>query len=409
MSNFGSAIFNFALSLYVLDLTGSAAQFSMILGFSFLPMVVANLLGGVWVDKHNKKQIMVWSDLLSGLMVIIFMVGFHFYAKSMILLVCYTLILGTLQAFFTLSMNVSVPNLVSSEKVTQTNSMLQSISAICNIAGPVIGALTYKTFGMQMVFLLNGITLILAGIAEIFLHYQQTKFVEEESKSYMDNVKVTYDYLYEHKILGFLFIFAIVINFIFNALIFLVLPYINYHVIKVSGFQLSLIQAAGALGVILGAVFVSTRSDHTFLLKKFFSLFRWQAILIILWLFPLLPVFGGANKWPVTIGFCILLIAYGSLMTTQNVPMISYFQIRIPEEIRGRLFGVFWAALFLTTPLGLWLYGAILNKTPWFYVTIVSGVLMLIIGIIFAGHHCFKEFSAELGSAKALSGEDIVK
>jgi MFS family permease len=243
-----------------------------------------------------------------------------------------------------------------------------------------------------MVFLINGVALILSGISESFLLYQQDPSLLNERKSYLEDIKVTFDYLNDHKIIGFLFVFAVVINLIYNALMFLVLPYINYHVIKVSGLQLSLIQASGALGVVLGAIFVSTRSDHSFLLKKFFTLFRIQAVLILLWVFPLMPMFAGVNKWPITIIFSILLILYGGMNTAQNVPMISYFQLRIPEALRGRVFGVFWAALFLTTPLGLWIYGAVLSKAPWFYVTFISGMIMVIIGSIFAGHKYFKEF-----------------
>lgn len=269
---------------------------------------------------------------------------------------------------------------------------MQAIVAITNIVGPIIGAVTYKAFGLEMVFLINGIALILSGISETFLKYQQGGSLIDERKSYLEDIKVTFDYLNVNKIIGFLFVFAVVINLIYNALMFLVLPYINYHVIKVSGLQLSLIQASGAFGVILGAVFVSTCSDQSFLLKKFFTLFRIQAVLILLWVFPLLPMLAGTNKWPITIIFCILLILYGGMNTAQNVPMISYFQLRIPEIIRARVFGVFWAALFLTTPLGLWIYGAVLSKTPWFYVTFISGMLMVIIGSIFAGHKYFKEF-----------------
>lgn len=400
VSSMGSSVFNFALSLYVLDLTGSAAKFSMILGFSFLPLVFVNFLGGVFVDKHNKKRIMVLTDIISGFMVLVFMIMFAYYSKSIILFIGYSLILGTLQAFFGLAINASVPNWVHEEKVPQTNSTIQAIGAITNIAGPIIGALTYKAFGLQTVFLFNGIALILAGIVENFLQYHQqpSPTVGTAKGSYLDDIKVTFVYLNTRKILAFLFIFALVINFIFNSLMFLVLPYINYHVIKVSGFQLSLIQASGALGVVLGALMISMRSDHTFFLKKFFTLFRWQAILILLWLFPILPVFSGTNKWPIAIVFSVLLVLYGGMNTAQNIPMISYFQLKIPEELRARVFGVFWAALFVTTPLGLWIYGLLLTKIKWFYVTLSSGILMIILGLLFASHKYFKEFVAEFNN-----------
>jgi MFS family permease len=407
VSNAGSAMFNFALSLYVLHITGSAAQFSLILGFSFLPLVLVNLLGGVWVDRYNKKQIIVWSDLCSGLAVLVFMAIFQYYPKSILLFIGYALILNSFQAFFGMAINAAVPDLVNAEKVPQVNSITQAITAVSYVAGPVIGALVFKAWGMPMVFLVNGIALLLAGTSEIFLAYQPSLPALGEFKSYLDNIKAVFIYIRDHKILGFLFIFAIVINFIYNSLMFLVLPYINYNVFQVSELQMSLIQASAAFGVILGGIFVSTRRDQTFLLKKFFTLFRWQAILIVLWIFPLWPVFSAADQWPIVAVFGVMLILYGGMNTCQNVPMISYFQLQVPEEMRGRLFGVLLAVMFGTTPVGLWIYGAILTKESWYYVTCVSGLLMIGIGIYFAGHRYFKEFRAGLEHpAQSAPGED---
>lgn len=408
LSSFGSSAFSFALSLYVLDLTGSAAKFSIILGFSFLPLILVNFFGGVFVDRYNKKNIIVLMDIISGVAIIFFISLFHFYCTSILLLIVYNLTLRTFFAYSGLAINASVPNFVSKESVHKINSTIQAITAISHIAGPILGAVIYKSCGLQMLFLFNGSARLLSGFAECFLNYRQTDPVIRESKSYLADMRVTFDYLNTRKVVGFLFAFAIIVNFIFNSLMFLVLPYINYQVIKISGFQLSMVQASGALGVILGAVFVSSRSDQTFLLRKFFTLFRLQAFLIILWIFPLFPLFSGSNKWPIVIVFSILLILYGGMNTSQNIPMISYFQLQIPEKIRARVFGVFWTAIYATTPLGVWVYGAILTKTPWFYVTLISGLLMIIIAVFFGGHRYFKEFLAGLSKQSQIVTENNI-
>lgn len=401
-SSFGSAAFSFGLSLYVLDLTGSASKFSMVLGFSYLPLILVNFFGGVFVDRHpNKKNIIVFMDILGGITILVFMALFNYYSKSILLLIVYNITVKTLFAFCGLAINASIPNFVSEDLVPKLNSSIQAITAISNIAGPILGAIIYKAFGLQVLFLFNGSARILEGALVSLIKYRSSAPVNREPKNYLADMKVTFEYLSSQKVVGFLFIFAIVVNFIFNSLMLLVLPYINYHVIKISGFQLSLVQASGALGVILGALFVSSRSDQTFLLRKFFTLFRLQAFLIILWIFPLVPFFSETNKWPIAILFSVLLILYGGMNTSQNVPMISYFQLRIPEKIRARVFGVFWTALYATTPLGLWVYGLILNVTPWFYVTLISGLLMMTIAFFFARHRYFKEFLAGLNGATA--------
>ena len=48
ISLFGSSIQRFALSLYLLDLTGSASVFATILAISMIPVVLISPIAGIW-------------------------------------------------------------------------------------------------------------------------------------------------------------------------------------------------------------------------------------------------------------------------------------------------------------------------------------------------------------------------
>ena len=58
ISLFGNAILRFALSLYVLDTTGSAAVFGGILAVSMVPTILCSPLGGVLADRVPRQRIM---------------------------------------------------------------------------------------------------------------------------------------------------------------------------------------------------------------------------------------------------------------------------------------------------------------------------------------------------------------
>lgn len=76
ISELGSTLFRFGLSLYILDLTGSAAAFSGFLIFSVLPGLFVNVFAGAIIDRTSKKRILVLSDIASGITVLIFMFVF---------------------------------------------------------------------------------------------------------------------------------------------------------------------------------------------------------------------------------------------------------------------------------------------------------------------------------------------
>ena len=70
ISLFGNAILRFALSLYVLDTTGSAAVFGGILAVSMVPTILCSPLGGVLADRVPRQRIMWGLDFFTAALVL---------------------------------------------------------------------------------------------------------------------------------------------------------------------------------------------------------------------------------------------------------------------------------------------------------------------------------------------------
>ena len=69
-SLFGNYTLKFALSMYILEKTGSASAFATILAVAMLPTILLSPLGGILADRANRRNIMVVLDVLSGLTVL---------------------------------------------------------------------------------------------------------------------------------------------------------------------------------------------------------------------------------------------------------------------------------------------------------------------------------------------------
>ena len=72
ISLFGSSIQRFALSLYLLDLTGSASIFASILAISMIPVVLVSPVAGILADRGNKKHLMILLDVISAALLVIY-------------------------------------------------------------------------------------------------------------------------------------------------------------------------------------------------------------------------------------------------------------------------------------------------------------------------------------------------
>jgi MFS family permease len=362
---------------------------------SVIPRIVVNLAAGAFVDRQDKKKIMVITDIVSGLSILMFFIVFKMNPDNIMLFGVYVLLLGTVQSLFALACNASIPSIVKNDTVPKLNSALQSIGAVIDIAGPVLGAILYGLIGIYNIMLINGILFICSGISEIFIKFiieEKEKVKVMEKRKYISDVIMTYKYLLNNRTIAFFLIFAAGADFVLLPFLQMIMPFINYNILKVSGIQLSFIQASCAIGTIIGALVVSSFKNTSPLLKRFFVLFTIQAVMLAACVFPEASVFDNGSKWVLTVVFGIILLIFGAANAIQNIPMITYFQLQVPAEMRARIFGVFMSALYITAPPGMWLYGLLMEKFQWYYITGISGIVLLIFGIVASKNKIFREF-----------------
>lgn len=70
ISLFGNMMLRFAMSMWVLDETGSATIFASVLAISIVPTILLSPFGGVLADRVNRRTIMVALDAISAVLVL---------------------------------------------------------------------------------------------------------------------------------------------------------------------------------------------------------------------------------------------------------------------------------------------------------------------------------------------------
>src|SRR5512143_1833322 len=74
ISTMGSALTSLAASIYVYKVTGSAASVGLMLMATAAPSLIVGLIAGVFVDRIDRKKIMIAADLLRA--VLVFLIPF---------------------------------------------------------------------------------------------------------------------------------------------------------------------------------------------------------------------------------------------------------------------------------------------------------------------------------------------
>ena len=128
-SLFGNFILKLALSMYVLDATGSAAVFAGILSAAVIPTIILSPLGGILADRADRRNVMVALDVLTGLSVL--GAALFLTERNSITVICVLLvILSILGAFETPTVQACIPTMLEGDNIMKGNAIVNQCSAV---------------------------------------------------------------------------------------------------------------------------------------------------------------------------------------------------------------------------------------------------------------------------------------
>lgn len=388
VSDLGTWTFRFALSLYILDITGSSAKFSLIFGITVLPTVLVNIFAGVLSDKFDRKKIIVLSDLISGIAVAFLSFIFVEGEANILLFSSYAFLICLLQSFFQVSMNASVPNLVSEKNIVGTNSLIQGIGAIVNVLGPLIGALLYSKYGLFTVMIIDAVSFILSGISEMFIKFKNTERSNEQ-QGVIPIFKNALRFLNEFEGLKSALLMMSIFNFFLSPIVIMGVTYVSYEALGLSKEQAGLIQSSFFIGNIIGAILLNAFNMTEKVLGKIIYIVPLSSIPILIWyLVGINPVILEST----TITILLLsssIASLGILIMMVNIPMFTVFQIKIPDEMRASIFGIVTTVTTAVAPLGIWICGVVLEFVDWVYVFLAVSILISFSSLFFVRNKKF--------------------
>jgi MFS family permease len=163
ISRIGDFLYEIALAWWVLQKTGSAVAMAGVLIFSFTPMLLFLLIGGVAVDRYPRVKLMLASDLLRG--AVVTLVAVLAFGQQLEIWQVYiaSLIFGLVDAFFQPAYTALVPEITSSEDLPSANSLTSMSMQMGRIVGPALGATIIALVGTSGAFVVDGISFFVSA------------------------------------------------------------------------------------------------------------------------------------------------------------------------------------------------------------------------------------------------------
>ena len=381
----GNYTLKFALSMYVLEQTGSASIFAGMLSAALLPTVLLSPFGGILADRANRKHIMVALDALSGLSVLaaglLLPLGRELWVIGALLV-----LLSVLAAFESPTVQACVPQMVSPQNLVQGNAVVSQVSAVTSLVTPFLGSLFYTAFGIGPVFAAAVVCFWLTALLEcmIRLEYQKPPRTAGIGAIVREDLAVSAHFLRREQpdILKLLLLAALAGMFVSGTAV-VGFPYLVRTVLGLSATYYGAAESAMGAAAILGSLCAG-------LLGKKLRVRDMAAIFLSfgLSLFPiglsfLLPVGRMARYGVLLFFFCVCQLGV-CIFSTYAITLI---QQRTPEQLMGKVMSCVFTLSMCAQPVGQMVYGALFDcfSGRVYWVLISTGMLICLIAVASRG------------------------
>ena len=334
ISNIGSGMTAFALSVYVYEKTGSVSYVSFITLLSFMPSIILSPIGGLLADRYDRRLLMIIGDLFSGLGLVYILWSIQAGEKSI-----EPIFIGiTFSSIFTSllepSYRATLTDILEEENYAKASGLIQAAGSAKYLISPVIAGIVLSVADIRVILLLD----ILTFITTCLMIFLVRKSINSEMKNYKkDSFKGLLEGLFIIK--GNRGVYSLVIIMFFVCFFMgfiqiLIRPMIlATSSVKTAGMMESLC----AVGLLIGSLWIGIAG-----IKKNYS----KILAVACFFCGIFMSMTGVNENLAIIGISTFL--FFSTLPFMNSCADVLVRVSIPNELQGRV----WGLISLITQMG---------------------------------------------------------
>lgn len=376
LSLLGSQLVQFAIIWYLTQTTNSATTLAIASMMGLLPQVLLTPFIGTWVDRGNRRLIMIFADgtvaFATLILAILFAMGqvqvWHIY---------FVLFIRSIAGGFHQSaFGASVVLLVPKDQLARVQGFNQALYGGISIISAPLGAYLLAILPMQGILGIDISTALIAVSIVFFTHIPQPERGENTASTFWQDFAAGYRYIITWRGLVIILILAMVINFFFVATEPLTPLLITKH-FNGGASQLGLWLALFSLGTLFGGLILGVWGGFKRkIITALSGLILMGALVFGIGILP--------SNW-FTLGLVINTI-FGFSLPIVNGSIGATLQSSIKPDMQGRVFAFIQSAAMLVSPIALIIAGPFADRfgiQPWFVIAGISCTVMGVIGFFF--------------------------
>ncbi|HEY5477528.1 MAG TPA: MFS transporter [Tepidiformaceae bacterium] len=331
--------FRFIGSLWlVTQLSSSPIWLGIVSVASAVPTIVLSVPAGVLADRFDNRRLIVWSQALTAVCTLAMALAVVAGVATVWLVVVWSVAVGSLMAIANPAQNAILPRLIEMRAIASAVAYTNGVWNVMRIVGPAAAGVLIVLIGTGQAFF---VTAAGFGISAVLIQAVKLEPVVARTSQEAGGMLEGIRYIFARKV----FFATIGLSFftsLFGTSYVVLLPTFATSVLNTGARGFGFMEAAAGLGALLGTV-LFVRLGRT--------LPHGPAMLVAATLFGLLIAGFAASR---SIPLSLLLLFGGGFASSVylNIGMTA-LQILVPDELRGRVMGIWSMTYFLGSVGGL--------------------------------------------------------
>lgn len=368
----GSAVVQFAVIWWLTIKTESAITLTVSSIITFLPNMLIGPFAGVWIDRYNRRTVMIAADGLVAFSSVLLGTAFLLTESPPIWFIYLILFLrGLGNTFHGPAMQAAIPLLVPAELLTKAGGWGNLINSLSAMLGPVLGAAAMGLLPIASVMLIDIVGAAFAIICLLFVAIPDVPQTAERVHMLSD-MKLGLRAMRENKPLMAVFVPLLIMNVLYMPLGSLFPLLVRVHFMG-EAWHNSLVEFTFAGGLLISSIILGVWGG----MRRRFLMASWAIALL-----GAATLVSGALPSDGIWWFAVCCFFIGFSGTFMSVPIMAYTQETTPPEMMGKVFSLLMTVMTLAMPIGLLAAGPVseaVGVDVWFF---WSGAALIANGLL---------------------------
>ncbi|MCL2857416.1 MAG: MFS transporter [Oscillospiraceae bacterium] len=379
ISIFGNMILSFALPLYLLYISGSAALFGLVMGLTNIPLLLMSPIGGMIADRFRKQRVMFWLDVSTTVLIIGYIVASGLTAAIIPIIIVKLMALNAIQGVYMPAVSSSVPVLVSEGKLVPANSAVNLVNSLSGMGGMAIAGVLFARFGLFPILVVSAICFSVTAVMDLFIRvpFKQQDNSGSIFKIAKADLSLSASFMKRQPIILKCIVVLFTLTATLGSIIMIGVPVLITQYLEMGvefvGISQSIMLAGGVLGgITTGLLGNKLKASNIYMLIIISGL----ALLPIgLTFFINIPYLA---TYIIMTSACLVALA---AVTAIQIRIISLIQGETPTEITGKVMSLVVMLPFLANALGQLAYGVAFEQLaalPYVIMFATAGMVAMI-------------------------------